>query len=108
MRKKSNAAEIDRRAHNIAKHLSSAKTSSYICRYARDEWGVSQATAEQYLKRARKIIHADYSVECSDFFGTRIALFDEVIEASIRFRQHSYAVGAKTFLARLIRLNKGH
>ena len=36
---------------------------------------------------------ADYSVERSDFPGTRLALLDEIIEASIRCKQHSNAVG---------------
>ena len=47
MAKKSDKAEIDRRIHAVIKLLSSAKTSSYVCRYARDESGVSQATAER-------------------------------------------------------------
>ena len=34
------------------------------------------------MKRVREIIGADYSVERSDFLSTRIALLDEIIEAS--------------------------
>ena len=37
MVKKSDKAELDRRIHAVVKLLSSAKTSSYVCRYARDE-----------------------------------------------------------------------
>ena len=105
MGKKSDKAEIDRRIHTVVKLLSSAKTSSYVCRYARDQWGeVSQATAERYMKSAREIIKADYSVERSDFLGTRLALLDEIIEASIRCNQHSNAVGALKLQAQLTRL----
>ena len=107
MARKSDKAEIDRRIHAVVKLLSSAKTSSYVCRYARDEWGVSQATAERYMKRAREIIRADYSVERSDFLGTRLALLDEIIEASIRCEQHSNAVGALKLQAQLARLLEG-
>ena len=42
MAKNSDKAEIDRRVHTVVKLLSTAKTSSYVCRYARDEWEVSQ------------------------------------------------------------------
>ncbi len=38
---KSDKAEIDRRVHTDEKLLSFAKTSSYVCSYAKDEWGGS-------------------------------------------------------------------
>ena len=69
--------------------------------------GVSQATAERYLKRAREIIRADYSVDRSDFLGTRLALLDEINEASIRCKQHSNAVGALKLQAQLTKLLDG-
>jgi hypothetical protein len=104
MGKKSDAAEIDRRVHTIVKLLSSAKTNSYIHRYAKEEWGVSVSQADVYLKRARDIIRADYSVERHDFLGSRLALLDEIIETSIRAKQHSNAVGALKLQAQLTRL----
>ena len=107
MGKKSDAAEIDRQIHIVVKLLSSAKTSSYILRFCAEEWGVQKRQAETYLQRAREIIKADYSVERSDFFGTRLALLDEIIEASIRCKQHSNAVGALKLQAQLTRLLEG-
>ena len=107
MRKKSDAAEIDRRIHIVVKLLSSAKTSSYILRFCAEEWGVQKRQAETYLQRAREIIKADYSAERSDFLGTRLALLDEIIEASIRCNQHSNAAGALKLQAQLTRLPKG-
>jgi hypothetical protein len=107
MAKKSDKAEIDRRVHTVVKLLSSAKTSSYICRYAKEEWGVSESSALRYLKRAREIIRADYSVERHDFLGSRLALLDEIIEASIKSNQHSNAVGALKLQAQLTRLLEG-
>ena len=56
------------------------------------------------MKRAREIIRADYSVKRCDFLGTRLALLDEMIEASIRCIQHSNAVGALRLQAQLTRL----
>ena len=107
MAKKSDAAEIDRRIHTVVKLLSSAKTSSFVCRYAAEAWGVNKRTAERYLQQAREIIRADYSIERSDFLGSRLALLDEVIEASIRTKQHSNAVGALKLQAQLTRLLEG-
>ena len=107
MGKKSDAAEIDRRIHTVVKLLSSAKTNSYILRFCTEEWGVQKRQAETYIQRAREIIKADYSVERSDFLGTRLALLDEIIEASIRCKQHSNAVGALKLQAQLTRLLEG-
>ena len=107
MAKKSDKAEIDRRVHTVVKLLSSAKANSYILRFCSEEWGVTNRQAQTYLQRAREIIKADYSVERSDFLGTRLALLDEIIESSIRCKQHSNAVGALKLQAQLTRLLEG-
>ena len=106
MAKKSDAAEIDRRIHAVVKLLSSAKIELRY-RHASDEWGVDERTAHRYLAKAREIIRADYSVDRSDFLGSRLALLDEIIEASIRAKQHSNAVVALKLQAQLTRLIDG-
>ena len=106
MGKKSSKAEIDRRVHIVVKLLSSAKTTSYIVRFCSEEYGVTSRQAENYLRRAREIIRSDYSVERSDFLASRLALLDEVIEASIRCKQHSNAVGALRLQSELTQLLK--
>ena len=106
MGKKSDAAEIDRRIHTVIKLLSSAKTSSYVVRFCSEEWGVTERQGHTYLARAREIIRADYSVDRSDFLGSRLALLDEIIEASIRTKQHSNAVGALRLQSELTQLLK--
>ena len=55
--------------------------------------GVGQRMAEKYLARAREVIKADYSIERSDFLGSRLALLDKIIQASIASKQHSNALG---------------
>ena len=104
MGKKSDKAEIDRRIHTVVKLLSSAKTSSYIVRFCAEEYGVERRQAENYLKRAREIIRADYSIERPDFLSSRLALLDKIIDASINTKQHSNAVGALRLQAELTRL----
>ena len=46
-------------------------------------------------------------MERSDFLGTRLAMLDEIIESSIRYKQHSNAVGALKLQAQLTRLLEG-
>ena len=59
------------------------------------------------MKRAREIIKANYSVERSDFLCTRLAILDEIMEASIRSKQHSNTVGVLKLQAQLNRLLEG-
>ena len=106
MGKRSDRAELDRRIHTVVKLLSSAKITSYVIRYASQAWGVGKATADRYLKEAPEIIRADDSVERNDFLASRLALLDEVIEASIRTKQHSNAVGALRMQSELTQLLK--
>ena len=104
MAKKSSKHEVDRRVHEIVKLISSAKTTSYICRFASEEWGVDRRTSERYLARARDIIRADYSIERNEFMASRIALLDKIAERSIESGQHSNAVGAIRLQSELTRL----
>ena len=50
--------------------------------------------AEKYLPRSRRI-KADYSIERSDFLGSRLALLDKIIQASIASKQHQMLLGLK-------------
>ena len=68
------------------------------------EWGASERQADRSLARARDIIRADYSDERPDFPGSGLALLNEIIEASIRSKQHSNAIGALKLQAQLTRL----
>ena len=104
MAKKATKAEVDRRIHEIVKLLCSAKTNSYIFRFCSQEFGVDKRQAENYLRRAREVIQADYSIERHEFLASRIALLDKIAEKSIAQGQHSNAVGAIRLQAELTRL----
>ena len=105
MGKKSDAAEIDRRIHMfVVKMLASAKTSSYVIRFCSEEWGWVSEWRRNILPALDGVIKADYSIERSDFLGSRLALLDKIIQASIASKQHSNAVGALKLQAQLTRL----
>ena len=92
------------RIHTVVKLLSSAKTNSYIRRYSAVEWGASERQVDRSLARDRDIIRADESVVRPDLLGSGLGLLDEIIEASIRCKQHSNAIGALKLQAQLTRL----
>lgn len=102
--KKCTKAETDRRIHEVVKLITSAKPNSYIFRFCSEEFGVGERQAENYLRRAREVIKADYSIERSEFMASRMALLDKIIDASVRDGQHSNAIGAAKLQCQLARL----
>lgn len=102
--KKANSAEIDRRIHEVVRLITCAKPTSYILRFCSEEFGVTKRQGETYLKRAREVIKADYSIERSEFMASRMALLDKIIDASVRDGQHSNAIGAAKLQCQLARL----
>ena len=101
---KASCAEVDRRVHEIVRLLSCAKPTHWLVRFCSDEYGVNRRMAEKYIARARAIIKEEYSVERADFLASRMGILDKVIEASIKDKQHSNAVGALKLQAELTRL----
>ena len=69
--------------------------------------GGGSANGGEILARAREVIKADYSIERPDFLGSRLALLDKIIQASIASKQHSNAIGALKLQAQLTRLLEG-
>ena len=96
--------EIDRRIHEVVRLLSLATPNSAIMRHCALEYGVNERQAQNYIARARDVIRQDYSIERSEFLGTRMAILDKVIQRSIKENQHSNAVGALRLQAELARL----
>ena len=103
-KKKSTVTEVDQRIDRIARMLVNAGTSSQIRQFCRSEWGVSNATCDGYLKRARAIIRADYSTERQDFLASRLGVLDKVIQQSLKSGQHSNAIGAMKLQCQLTQL----
>ena len=107
MAKKSDKAEIDRRIHAVVKLFSSAKTNSYILRFCAEEWGYRSDKPKRTCNAQGRSLRLTTQSNALIFLGTRLALLEEIIEASIRCKQHSNAVGALKLQAQLTRLLEG-
>ena len=99
MGKKSDAAEIDRR-FMLVKTIVVTKTTATPASHGGG--GYSSDKPRRTATRQREI---NTIIERSDFLGTRPALLDEIIEASIRSKQHSNSRALK--LQQLTRLLEG-
>jgi hypothetical protein len=67
MGKKSTAAEKEYRINRVARLLSSGAVRSEVLEYARREWGVGRATADNYMAAARDVLKADWDIDRRTF-----------------------------------------
>jgi hypothetical protein len=67
MAKKSTAAEKEYRINRVARLLSNGAVRSEVLEYARREWGVGRATADNYMAAARDVLKADWDIDRRTF-----------------------------------------
>ena len=67
MAKKSTAAEKEYRINRVARLHSNGAVRSEVLEYARREWGVGRATADNYMAAARDVLKADWDIDRRTF-----------------------------------------
>jgi len=67
MGRKATKAESDFRRDRIARLLSTGATRSEIIQYSRKEWGIREAQADAYIRKARDVLKADWDIDRRTF-----------------------------------------
>ena len=67
MARKSTAAEKEYRVNRVARLLSNGAVRSEVLEYSSREWGVSRATADNYMRAAREVLKADWDIDRRTF-----------------------------------------
>ena len=67
MARKSTRAEKEYRINRVARLLSNGAVRSEVLEYASREWGVSRATADNYMAAAREVLKADWDIDRRTF-----------------------------------------
>lgn len=98
------AAEADARVDTLARLLVEAKSTSWLLRFASDEWGITKRQAETYLARARQQVRDDYSVERAEFLASRLGVLESIAAKALASGQLSAACGAVRLQAELAQL----
>jgi hypothetical protein len=65
--RKSTKAEMEYRVNRIVRLLSNGAVRSEIIEYCAKEWGVTKASADNYIGKANKIIKADWDIDRRTF-----------------------------------------
>lgn len=103
MAKKSTNVEIDERVNAVYDLLLRAYSRTQILRYAAENWGVADRTAETYIQRARQLMQLDAELERPQWLAAAIARLVDYERRASEANQLSVALKALEDQARLLR-----
>ena len=95
----------DARVERMIEWISYCKSTGDMLRFAREEWGVSIASGEDYLQKARAKIRERWDGQSrKDWVASALEKMDRVAEMSIKSNQQSNAIGAVNLQAKLLQI----
>ena len=100
----SSKIEIDLRVQKLSRIIATGGRRSDCLRYARENWGVSEATVDNYLKKAREDIKKDWDIERPQMIADLLAQCSTLQMEARRAGQFHIALGAINTAAKLAAL----
>ena len=97
----SSKIEIDLRVQKLSRIIATGGRRSDCLRYARENWGVSEATVDNYLKKAREDIKKDWDIERPQMIADLLAQCSTLQMEARRAGQVHIALGAINTAAKL-------
>ena len=97
----SSKIEIDLRVQKLSRIIATGGRRSDCLRYARENWGVSEATVDNYLKKAREDIKKDWDIERPQMIADLLAQCSTLQMEARRACQFHIALGAINTAAKL-------
>ena len=97
----SSKIEIDLRVQKLSRIITRGGRRSDCLRYARENWGVSEATVDNYLKKARDDIKKDWDIERPQMIADLLAQCSTLQMEARNAGQFHIALGAINTAAKL-------
>ena len=97
----SSKIEIDLRVQKLSRIIATGGRRSDCLRYARENWGVSENTVDNYLKKAREDIKKDWDIERPQMIADLLAQCSTLQMEARRAGQFHIALGAINTAAKL-------
>tara|TARA_Y100001951_G_C11256201_1_gene249555 strand:- start:44 stop:367 length:324 start_codon:yes stop_codon:yes gene_type:complete len=97
-------AGIDLRVQKFARIIANGGRRSDCLRYAAENWGVSVRTVDNYLKKARQQLKADWDIERPQMVADLLAQCSTIQMEARRAGQYHIALGAINTAAKLASL----
>jgi|TARA_R100001594_G_scaffold131909_1_gene171834 hypothetical protein len=102
--KGSSKAETLVRSQRLARIIANGGRRSDCVRYAAENWGVSERTADNYLEKARQDIKADWDIERPQMIADLLSQCSTLQMEARRAGQYHIALGAINTAAKLASL----
>ena len=102
--KGSSKTEILIRSQRLARIIANGGRRSDCIRYAAENWGVSERTADNYLEKARQDIKADWDIERPQMIADLLSQCSTLQMEARRAGQYHIALGAINTAAKLASL----
>ena len=103
MAKKSTNVQIDERVNAVYDLLLRAYSRTQILRYAAEQWGVAERTAETYIQRARQLMQLDAELERPQWLAAAVARLYDYERRASESNQLGVALKALEDQAKLLR-----
>lgn len=103
--KHTNRALSHYRVTQIYNELKLLKSNTDIRTKFSVEWGVTERTVDNYIKKAQKHIKQDLDIDRHDYLLKLLHCYEHVLQESLKSKQHSNALGSLNAMARLARLD---
>lgn len=102
--KRSTAAEKGFRVNRVARMLANAAVRSEIIQYAAEKWGVSERTADEYIRAAREVLSKDWEIDRRVFTAELLSQLASLQKEARKTNQPNIALGCINSAARLAQL----
>ena len=104
MARKSTAAEKQYRVNRVARMLANAAVRSEIIQYCQEKWGVSESSADKYIRAARDILSKDWEIDRRAFTAELLSQLASLQKEARKTNQPNIALGCINSAARLAQL----
>lgn len=104
MTKKSNNAEVQLRVNRVARLLANGAVRSEVIQYCSKEWGVGDRQADNYVRKARKILAEDFEIDRRTFTAELLSQLASLQKEARKTGQGHIALGCINAAAKLAQL----
>lgn len=102
MGKKCTKAEKKARVEELADMVVKGYSQRELIRHVREEWGLSDDSALNYIREARDVVKGDLSgIDRADMLAAKIQQLEQIARDSIASGRENNAIGAIRLLAEL-------
>ena len=107
-KKKSTNAEILQRVNNVYIFMIKGASRQDIIQYSSDEWDVTERTADEYIRKARKYFDDRLKMQRDTELGQAVTRYDMLFQKALKVQDYKTAIQAQARIDKIrgLEINK--